>query len=51
MKAAASNGLCLAGVGLVTGALWLVHPALPLGWLGVLSITFGVWLHRTGGKR
>ncbi len=38
--------LCGAGVVLIAASLWMVHPSLAGGWLGVIAIALGVLLHR-----
>lgn len=40
--------LCLAGVALIGIALWMVHPALSLGGLGLFAVAAGVALQRRG---
>jgi hypothetical protein len=41
-----TNGLCLAGVGMVAGGLWLLHPAAALVVVGGVLTWVGIYLYR-----
>lgn len=40
------NALGFVGVGLLGGALWAIHPAVTIGFVGVIVIACSVWLAR-----
>ena len=50
MKLKLGNALGYVGSALIFGALWVLHPAYAVGFIGLAVLACGVWLAKIGSE-